>query len=76
VGETVEHQADGEVEAVVAASGGQFGGVALGLREGIGQGRESAHHFVAADDPGVVTGAEPLMHQRDLEAVGVDVEHQ
>ena len=30
LGEAADHQADGEVEAVVAGSGGEFGRVALG----------------------------------------------
>jgi hypothetical protein len=42
VREAVDHQGDGEVEAVVAGSGGELGGVALGLREGIGQRGEPA----------------------------------
>jgi hypothetical protein len=74
--EAVDHQAEGEVEAVVAGSGGQLGGIALGLREGIGQCGESAQQFAAADDPVVVTVAEPVVYQGDLETIGVDVERQ
>ena len=60
----------------MAGSGGQLGGIALGLREGIGQCGESAQQFVAADDPVVVTVAELVVYQGDLETVGVDVERQ
>jgi hypothetical protein len=35
--EAVDHQAGGEAEAVVAGSGGEFGGVALAVGEGGGQ---------------------------------------
>ncbi len=74
--EAVDHQADGEVEAVVAGSGGEFGGVALGVGEGAGQSGVPAQQFVAADDPAAVAVATLLVHQGDLEAVGVDVKRQ
>jgi hypothetical protein len=41
-----------------------------------GQRGESAQEFVTADDPVVVTTAEPPVGQGDLQAVGVDVEGQ
>ena len=74
--EAVDHQADGEVEAVVAGSGGELGSVALGVGEGAGQRGEPAQQFVAADHPAAVAVAALLVHQGGLEAVGADVEQQ
>jgi hypothetical protein len=62
VGEAVDHQADGEVEAVVAGSGGELGGVALGVRESAGQRGVAAQQFVAADDPAAIAVAALLVH--------------
>src|SRR4051794_39641072 len=54
-GEAVEHQVEGEVEPLVSAAGGQFGGVVSGAGEAVGgQGAEAVQEFVAAEDPFVV----------------------
>ena len=53
--EAVDHQAEGEVEPVVALAGGELGGVAGGVGEGLGrQGGEPAQQFVAVEDPNSV----------------------
>jgi hypothetical protein len=52
VREILDHEGNGEVEAVMADSGGEPGGVALGIGEGAGQCGEPAQQFVAADPCG------------------------
>src|ERR1700722_8183838 len=72
--EAADDQGEGERESIKGGAGRQLGRVALGLREGVGQGREPAKQLVASRSP-PFPACLPVL-QGGLQAEGADVEGQ